>query len=139
MMIVREAFYGSTRFSEFQSRLGISRNILTKRLVKMEADGLLEKHPDPDDARASCYQLTAKGRALFAVLVALLQWGDKWATGKKGPPLAMVRRDDEAPIAPLEVRDSAGNPVRPRDVRLKVLHGADEETRQRLEALTRQS
>src|SRR2546425_1135710 len=75
-LILREAFMGTRRFDGFQHNLGIARNILSARLKKLVARGILRRSVAADDARRIDYRLTDKGRALFPVLMALGQWGD---------------------------------------------------------------
>ena len=75
MLVVRDAFAGKRRFGEFQRSLGVARNILTVRLRKLVALGVLEQVPAADGSAYQEYVLTEKGRGLFLVLVALGQWG----------------------------------------------------------------
>src|SRR3954471_5383869 len=75
MLVVRDAFAGKRRFGEFVESLGIARNILTDRLRKLVAAGVLERVPAADGSAFREYALTEKGRGLFLVLVALGQWG----------------------------------------------------------------
>jgi DNA-binding HxlR family transcriptional regulator len=91
MLIVRDAFFGVTRFDDFQQRLGIARNVLTQRLDSLVDRGILDRvayqhHPVRYD-----YRLTDKGRDLWPVLTAMLQWGDRWAA-PSGPPVQLVHR-----------------------------------------------
>lgn len=89
MLIVRDAFLGIRRFDEFQSRLGISRNILTTRLAALVDAGVLDKVPYQERPVRHEYRLTDKGRDLWPVLTTMRQWGDKWAA-PDGPPLELV-------------------------------------------------
>jgi DNA-binding HxlR family transcriptional regulator len=75
LLIIREAFIGKKRFGEFQSSLGVAKNILTVRLKKLVADGVLKLVPASDGSAYKEYVLTEKGRGLLLVLVALGQWG----------------------------------------------------------------
>ena len=75
MLIVRDAFAGKRRFGEFERSLGVAKNILTVRLRKLVALGVLEQVPAADGSAYQEYVLTEKGRGLFLVLVALGQWG----------------------------------------------------------------
>lgn len=85
LLIVRDAlFAGTTRFVEFQRRLGIATNVLQNRLDGFVAAGIME-HRRATPA-GSQYLLTEKGRDLAAALVALTQWGDRWAA-PDGPPI----------------------------------------------------
>jgi DNA-binding HxlR family transcriptional regulator len=92
MLIVRDAFFGVRRFDDFQNSLGISRNILNQRLTRLVDEGVLQRvryqeHPPRDE-----YRLTDKGRDLWAVLTAMRQWGDRWAS-PDGPRLVIEHKD----------------------------------------------
>ena len=89
MLIVRDAFLGVRRFDEFQSRLGISRNILATRLAGLVEAGVLDKVPYQERPVRHEYRLTDKGRDLWPVLTAMRQWGDRWAA-PDGAPLELV-------------------------------------------------
>jgi DNA-binding HxlR family transcriptional regulator len=80
-LILRGAFNGLQHFEEFQAGLGIARNILSDRLGKMVAGGILERQPDPGDGRRVIYSLTPKGEGLLPVMLALRQWGEEWGYG----------------------------------------------------------
>ncbi|ARP85460.1 winged helix-turn-helix transcriptional regulator [Bordetella genomosp. 9] len=75
LLIVREALAGACRFSDFQQRLGMARNILSARLRKLVALGVLETRPSAERNDHHEYHLTEKGRRLQPVLQALRQWG----------------------------------------------------------------
>src|SRR5689334_4982829 len=81
-LILRGALNGLHHFEEFQAGLGIARNILSDRLGRLVAGGILERTPDPEDGRRVIYGLTDKGEALLPVVLALRQWGEDWGHGK---------------------------------------------------------
>jgi len=91
-LILRGAFNGLQHFEEFQAGLGIARNILSDRLTKLVAGGILERRADPDDGRRVIYSLTAKGEGLLPVVLAMRQWGEDWGYGTVTVVLA-DRRD----------------------------------------------
>jgi DNA-binding HxlR family transcriptional regulator len=91
-LILRGALNGLKHFEEFQGGLGIARNILSDRLSKMVAGGILERRPDPDDGRRVIYSLTSKGEGLLPVVLALRQWAEEWGYGSMRVVLA-DRRD----------------------------------------------
>jgi DNA-binding HxlR family transcriptional regulator len=109
-LILRGAFNGLAHFEEFQSTLGIARNILSNRLARLCEHGILKREPDPTDRRKVAYHLTEKGRALLPVLIALRQWGERWVSGVPSNPVLVDRRSRK-PIAPMEVRSSDGQPL----------------------------
>ena len=94
-LILRAAFNGLAHFEEFQSTLGIARNILSNRLGRLVENEILEREPDPADRRKIAYRLTDKGRDLLPALIALRQWGDKWISGMPSNPGA--GRSDQPP------------------------------------------
>jgi len=71
LLLVRDAFYGVRRFSEFHAHLGIPKAVLTERLSLLVNEGVLTK----SDAGGE-YTLTAKGRALWPIIWSLLSWGN---------------------------------------------------------------
>lgn len=78
LLVIRDAMDGARSFTEFQRRTGIARNILTDRLRKLTAHGILEKRTAPS-GRRQAYALSDAGRDLFLVIVALRQWGERHA------------------------------------------------------------
>ncbi len=80
-MILRAAMNGVQHFEEFQSELGIARNILSNRLGNLVKNGILERHVLAEDRRKVAYALTQKGLDLMPTMVALRQWGEKWELG----------------------------------------------------------
>jgi len=79
-LVLREAFYGATRFDQFVSRTGVSEPVAAARLKELEAAGLLERRPyqEPGQRTRHEYALTEKGADLLPVLASLMRWGDKW-------------------------------------------------------------
>jgi DNA-binding HxlR family transcriptional regulator len=75
LLIVRDAFYGVRRFTDFQVHLDVPKAVLSDRLGGLVQNGILERNPDPDDHRRHLYELTPAGRELWPVLHALLVWG----------------------------------------------------------------
>ncbi|MFG2822709.1 winged helix-turn-helix transcriptional regulator [Kitasatospora sp. NPDC048365] len=81
LLIVRDAARGVSRFDGFQAELGLSRKVLAERLRLLVDDGVLVREPYQDRPVRHDYRLTARGRALLPVLVALQDWGDTWVLG----------------------------------------------------------
>jgi DNA-binding HxlR family transcriptional regulator len=77
LLIVRDAFFGVRRFSDFQAHLDVPKAVLSDRLGGLVEDGILDRRPDPDRAGRHVYELTAAGRDLWPVLHALLVWGGR--------------------------------------------------------------
>ena len=122
MLIVRDAFFGVTRFEDFQRRLGISRNILQQRLGKLVDAGILKRVPYSEHPPRDDYRLTGKGRDLWPVLMAMRQWGDAYAA-PDGPPLEIVHDACGEAGAQVLVCGACGEPVGPGDVHAVPGHG----------------
>jgi DNA-binding HxlR family transcriptional regulator len=89
-LILRDAFHGTRRFDDFQASLGMARSVLTARLRKLTDEGILERYRYSEHPPRDEYRMTEKGRALFPLIAALLEWGDTWAAGPGGPPVVLV-------------------------------------------------
>ncbi|HEY0332335.1 MAG TPA: helix-turn-helix domain-containing protein [Stenotrophomonas sp.] len=77
LLIVRDAFDGLRRFSDFQRSLAVARNILSDRLRKLVEAGILDTQPASDGTAYQEYVLTSAGERLFPLVVALRQWGER--------------------------------------------------------------
>ncbi|MEV8638319.1 helix-turn-helix domain-containing protein [Streptosporangium sp. NPDC051023] len=99
-LVLREAFAGVRRFADMQAFTGAPRQILSARLARLVQEGLLRKVPyrEPGQRQRDEYRLTQMGLDLYPTLVALMQWGDRYLSGREGPPLLLVHRDCGAPI-----------------------------------------
>ncbi|MEW1761579.1 helix-turn-helix domain-containing protein [Streptomyces cyaneofuscatus] len=89
LLVVRDAMDGARSFTEFQRRTGIARNILSDRLRKLSAHGLLTQQTAPTGRRLE-YVLTDRGRDLFPVLLTLRQWGERHAFDPGEPHSTLV-------------------------------------------------
>ena len=79
LLVIRDLFFGRTRFKEFAaSPEGIPTNILTERLERLLARGIIEQIPAEDGTKRLAYRLTKKGKALGRVLRAMRDWGLAW-------------------------------------------------------------
>jgi DNA-binding HxlR family transcriptional regulator len=116
LLIIRDALYGVTRFSDFQRNLGMAKNILTTRLKTMVAQGIMEVAPASDGSAYQEYVLTEKGQALLPVLVALGQWGGDFLFKPGEPRSVSVDAENGRPLKRLEVRSEDGRPLGFRDV-----------------------
>jgi len=76
LLILHDAFDGFTRFDQFQENLGISSSLLTSRLKRLVANGLLERRQYQTNPPRHEYVLTELGRSLRPVIVALAGWGN---------------------------------------------------------------
>jgi DNA-binding HxlR family transcriptional regulator len=84
-LIIRELFYGSRRFDEFQRHLGIATNILSQRLQRLVEHGIVDKHAYQLRPTRHEYRLTDKGLDLYPVPLSMLAWGDRWLSNGQPP------------------------------------------------------
>jgi DNA-binding HxlR family transcriptional regulator len=86
-LILRDIGLGVDRFDDLAADLGISRNLLARRLAGLVDNGLLEPVGYSEHPPRQYYRLTRAGGELLPVLAALTAWGDRWQTPPGGPPL----------------------------------------------------
>ncbi|WP_116368258.1 winged helix-turn-helix transcriptional regulator [Parahaliea mediterranea] len=116
LLILRDAFFGARRFSEFQRSLGVAKNILSTRLNRLVDEGILQRSAGADGGHPE-YRLTEKGLALQPVLLAMTHWGDRYRPHPGGKRLEFVERSSGKPIRPMTVLNHAGKPLKPMDVK----------------------
>jgi DNA-binding HxlR family transcriptional regulator len=92
LLIVRDVFLGVRRFDQMQAHLGIARNVLQARLSKLTDEGVLERRLYEERPPRYEYRLTEKGLDLWPTVVALMQWGDRYAAPAAGPPVLLEHR-----------------------------------------------
>jgi len=119
LLVVRDALAGSTRFSEFQSSLGLPRDVLSARLDTLVSAGAMERRPyKAADARTRDeYVLTAAGRELSLVLLALGDWADRHRPSTLDPTLEFVDAATQQRVNPAAVAGDRIVPVTQLDVR----------------------
>jgi DNA-binding HxlR family transcriptional regulator len=100
LLILREAFFGVRRFEDIQRGVGCARNLLSARLAKLVEHEILRREPYQEPGRRQRYEyrLTDKGKELFPVVVALMDWGDRWAVGETGPAVEVRHRDCDSQV-----------------------------------------
>ncbi|HUC26042.1 MAG TPA: helix-turn-helix domain-containing protein [Streptosporangiaceae bacterium] len=100
-LVLREAFNGIRRFDDMQRRTGAPRQVLSSRLARLVAEGILRKVPYQESGQRSRneYRLTEKGIELYPMIAALLAWGDKYAAAPGGPAVELTHRDCGAPVS----------------------------------------
>ena len=119
LLIIRDAFLGKRRFGEFQKSLGVAKNILTTRLRRLVDDGILTTVPASDGSAYQDYVLTAKGRGVFPVLVALRQWSEAFSASPDTISTLLVDREKGRPVRKLELRAEDGRLLDGADTMLK--------------------
>lgn len=111
-----ECFFGVRRFEEFQSRLGISRNMLSKRLKALVAQGVLERRLYMSKPDRFEYRLTDKGRDLFPIFMAIKRWGETWIADATTEEWFMRHDPCGHACNPHTVCDRCGDEIAVRDV-----------------------
>ena len=111
-LVLREAFNGVRRFADMQRRTQAPRQVLSDRLGRLVAEGILRKVPYQENGQRgrSEYRLTEKGLDLFPLITALLEWGNKYAAADEGPLVLLQHRDCGEPVA-LQLACAAGHEV----------------------------
>jgi len=109
MLIMREAFYGTTRFDDFARRVGITKAATSARLSELVDAGVLEKRPyrEPGQRSRDEFVLTEAGTAFMPVVWAMFEWGRTYLNDTK---LRLVHLDCGAE-ATVEIRCAAGHEV----------------------------
>jgi DNA-binding HxlR family transcriptional regulator len=116
LLIIRDLFYGIDRFDRLCRDLGVARNILASRLGKLQEKGVIEKRLREDGSGLHHYRLTPKGEDLFAIVMALVAWGDRWeAPG--GPPVLLRHKKDGHGARPIVICAECGDALTPGDIR----------------------
>ncbi len=111
LLVLREAFYGATRFEEFTERTGLSEPVAAARLRELVEAGLLRREPyrEPGTRTRHGYALTEMGADFRPALVALMQWGDRWLQSDGGP--IELRHDGCGEPVSAQLRCAHGHPV----------------------------
>ena len=105
VLVLRDLFNGVRRFDDLATHLGIARNVLTRRLAALTEAGVFTREPyrEPGSRARHEYRLTAAGRDLRPVILAMGAWGDTHRAGADGPPVVVEHADCGAPVH-VEVR-----------------------------------
>lgn len=108
LLALREIGYGVHRFARIAGYTGAARDILADRLRKLESAGVIERRLYSEHPPRHEYHLTAAGRELFPVMLALYEWGEKWAIDS--PPL-LRRHSCGQPVEVDLVCHHCGQPI----------------------------
>jgi DNA-binding HxlR family transcriptional regulator len=110
MLIMREAFYGTTRFEDFWRRVGVTKAAASARLTELVDVGLLERRPykEPGQRSRDEYVLTDAGLDFMPVVWAMFEWGRRHVPDS--PSLQLAHRDCGA-AATVEIRCERGHHV----------------------------
>jgi len=110
ILILRDAFYGLTRFDEFEKSLNIAPNMLTRRLTALVEEGLLERRQYSERPPRYEYVLTPRGRDFRPVLFALLAWGNQHFA-PEGESVVLLDAETGAQAEPVLVDAKTGKRI----------------------------
>jgi DNA-binding HxlR family transcriptional regulator len=111
LLIVRDAFDGLRRFSDFQRNLRVARNILADRLRRLVDAGILAVQPASDGSAYQEYVLTGPGQNLFPVVVALRQWGERELFAPGEPHSELIEKRTGKPVGRMSPQAGDGRPL----------------------------
>jgi DNA-binding HxlR family transcriptional regulator len=124
ILLLREAYYGTRRFDEFQYYLGVAPNILSARLKKFVDLGMMTRVPLAEHGGRYEYVLTEKGRDFFPTYLALKKWGDDWLAEPEGPQVVFRDRSSGQPIEYPTLMSRRGKPLEFEDIEIVAGSGA---------------
>ncbi len=116
LLILRDAFFGVRRFSQFAKNLEIAKNILTARLNFLVEEGVMKRQESSETTHLE-YVLTDAGRALQPILLSMTHWGDVHRPHPDGDRIVFVDRETGKPIRKMSVMSQDGKPLGFRDVK----------------------
>jgi DNA-binding HxlR family transcriptional regulator len=109
-LLIRESFYGSKRFDDYQQRLSIAPNILTQRLRRLVELGILSRIAYQQRPERHEYRLTEKGLDLYPVPLAMLAWGDRWVFAGE-PPVRLTHEKCGHRLRPILTCSACAQPI----------------------------
>ncbi|MEP5729373.1 MAG: helix-turn-helix domain-containing protein [Sulfitobacter sp.] len=119
LLILREMFLGTRRFDDFLRLTGMSSHLLAQRLKKLEAEGVIRREPYSERPPRYEYRLTEKGRDLWAVIIALKQWGDRWLSAED-TPVQIVHKTCGQVTKPQLTCSDCGEPIEAHDAEARL-------------------
>ena len=134
LMLLRELFLGSRRFDEFQAYTEASPHLLSVRLRALVDAGIVEMRPYQERPLRHEYHLTEKGIALWPVITALREWGDRWNKLPGPAPVKVTHRDCGGVTRVKHECTSCGEDVDPRAVNVALSREARSERESRAPA-----
>ncbi|HEY8608273.1 MAG TPA: helix-turn-helix domain-containing protein [Noviherbaspirillum sp.] len=121
LLVVRDAFDGVRRFSDFQRSLGAARNILSDRLRRLVDAGILAVQPAANGSAYQAYVLTEQGQALFPIVVALRQWGEQHLFAEGERHAELIEKRTGRPLHFMAPRAADGRVVSPDETEVRKL------------------
>lgn len=109
VLILRQAFRGTTRFDDFQRSLGLGRTLLSDRLRLLVDEGIFARETYQTRPERHEYRLTQKGHDLYPVLLALMRWGDRYKVDT--PPVRLIHKACGHPAEPEMTCSHCSEPI----------------------------
>lgn len=119
MLIMREAYYGTTRFDDFARRVGITKAATSARLSELVELGLLKRQPyhEPGQRRREEYVLTEAGIDFMPVVWAMFEWGRRHLPGRHRLRLTHLGCGADAEV---QIRCTEGHLVPPDELGVRL-------------------
>lgn len=134
LLIIRDLSLGLSRYDDFRASTGIPAATLAARLKHLTTSGIVERFRYQEHPPRDAYRLTAMGRDLWKVSLALREWGDHWdASGFSAPTVETVDRETGRPLRLALVDAETGEAVPLDRAMLRPGPGADDTMRRLLE------
>ncbi len=121
LVIVREMFLGTRRFDDFLRLTGMSSHLLSQRLKKLEAQGVIRRELYSERPPRHDYRLTEKGRDLWTIIITMKQWGDRWLN-PEDPPVQIVHKSCGRVTKPRMTCPECGEPIDAHDAKARLSH-----------------
>lgn len=125
LLVLRQLFLGMRKFSDIQQSLGITKHRLADRFNRLVEENIVYKHLYDEKYKRYEYRLTEKGADLYAVLITIGQWGDKWASDCDGPPIEYVHKACGQPAKPALCCSCCGDKLTPQNLSVRMGPGIE--------------
>lgn len=132
LLVIREAFYGATRFGEFQANTGIAKNILSDRLAMLVDQDVFKPVDIGERGTRYEYHLTSRGESLLPVIIAISQWSNEQVFGKGREATRLFEKSSRKKLLKLLPRDRDGKILNLDDIVVKPGPGASRATVDRI-------
>mgnify|MGYP000565370467 CR=1 FL=1 len=116
LLIIRSAFLGTRRFSDFQSEIGMTRHRLSDRLNKLVEEQVFDKVEYQNNPVRYEYRLSERGKELYPIIISLVKWGDKWLAGEDGKPMEYIHNTCGNKVMPTLTCPACTEEINPRDM-----------------------
>lgn len=124
-IVIREAFFKTRRFQDFHNRLGIPKATLTERLNRLVAERIFKKTVYSNKPLRFEYRLTKKGVDLYPIMLAMMNWGDKYLRDTTRPlPVELTHKTCGQPAVPIVACSHCKQSLDVRDVTTRPGPGA---------------